>query len=98
MSDDIVIVDTDVFSFAFRGDDRADVFREVLEGKLLAVSFTTVGELWYGAEKKSWGDRLRERLRQVLRTYVVMSYTVELSQLWGRIRADVEAADRSGSR
>lgn len=60
MSDDIVIVDTDVFSFAFRGDDRADVFREVLEGKLLAVSFTTVGELWYGAEKKSWGGTVSE--------------------------------------
>ena len=38
----VVIVDTDVVSFLFKGDTRAQLYRPHLQGKTLALSFMTV--------------------------------------------------------
>lgn len=43
-----VIVDTDVLSYVFKGDSRAELFRKHLAGHELAVSFQTVAELDHG--------------------------------------------------
>jgi tRNA(fMet)-specific endonuclease VapC len=45
----VVIVDTDVVSFLFKGDTRAQAYREHLRGKTLAISFMTVAELYQWA-------------------------------------------------
>ena len=64
---DYVLVDTDVYSYLMRpGDPRAQVYRPHVQGKIVAVSFITVGELLFGAKKKKWGttkvDDLKQRL------------------------------------
>ena len=33
------------------------MYRGRIEGKLLAISFITVGELLFGAYKKNWGEK-----------------------------------------
>jgi tRNA(fMet)-specific endonuclease VapC len=43
---EIVIVDTDVVSYLFKGDTRAEAYRQHLRGKTLAISFMTVAELY----------------------------------------------------
>lgn len=40
-----VVVDTDVFSFLFKGDTRAELYRADIEGQRLAISFMTLAEL-----------------------------------------------------
>ena len=53
---DAVLLDTDVFSYLLkRGDQRADPYRRHVRGKAVAISFVTVGELYFGAQKKGWG-------------------------------------------
>jgi tRNA(fMet)-specific endonuclease VapC len=39
------VVDTDVVSYLFKGDSRAEAYRLHLSGRLLVVSFMTVAEL-----------------------------------------------------
>lgn len=54
MSDEL-LVDTDVLSFLFRGDSRAEQFRPHLRGRALAVSFMTVAELYRWMRERNWG-------------------------------------------
>jgi len=44
-----VLVDTDVFSYLMNGTGYASVYKPHVQGKLVAVSFVTVGELYFGA-------------------------------------------------
>ena len=43
-----LVLDTDVFSFLFKNDTRAELYRPQLTGKLLCVCFQTIAEvrLW----------------------------------------------------
>jgi predicted nucleic acid-binding protein len=53
-----VVLDTDVFSYLLKtGDKKGDLYRPHVQGKTIAVTFITVGELLYGAEKKKWGKK-----------------------------------------
>jgi len=64
-------VDTDVVSFLFKRDSRADLYRPHLTGRLLVVSFMTVAELDRWALARNWGERRRAALEQHLGSFVV---------------------------
>lgn len=82
-----LLVDTDVFSYVAWRRSQADDFREILRGRLLSVSFATVGELFYGAAKGRWGPRRVERLTATLRPYIVLPGTYEVATTFGSILA-----------
>ena len=53
-----VLLDTDVFSYLLRPNDkRGDVYRKHVHGKTIAVSFVTIGELYFGVTKRGWGAK-----------------------------------------
>ena len=51
-----VVVDTDVVSFLFKRDQRADLYRPYLEGNLLVISFMSLAELDRWALERNWGE------------------------------------------
>jgi predicted nucleic acid-binding protein len=51
MSDAKIVLDTCIVSYLMKGVPLAEVYTPNLQGRLLAISFITVGELYYGAEK-----------------------------------------------
>lgn len=58
---DRVLVDTDVFSYHLRDDERWRPFRPFLIRRERCLSFMTVAELLLGARYRGWGPaRLRE--------------------------------------
>ena len=46
-----VVIDTNIVSYLMKGHPIAHLYKKHLQGKLLSISFMTVGELYYGAEK-----------------------------------------------
>jgi tRNA(fMet)-specific endonuclease VapC len=84
----VVVVDTDVVSFLFKGDTRAEAYRQHLQSKMLAISFMTVAELYQWAYVRNWGERRLMRLEERLRSYVIVPYDHELCKQWARICAD----------
>lgn len=50
-----VVLDTNVVSFLMKGHRLADGYRPYIEGRRLAISFMTVGELYEGACRAGWG-------------------------------------------
>lgn len=82
---EVVVVDTDVVSFLFKSDTRAEAYRQHLRGKTLALSFMTVAELYQWAYIRDWGERRLARLEERLHSYVVVPYDNELCRHWARI-------------
>ncbi len=83
-----VLVDTNVVSYVMKGDSLGEAYARHLEGKLLAISFITVGEMYYGAEKARWGQKKRSQLESTLRNFVVVPYDHEIAKRYGIIAAE----------
>src|SRR2546422_3906441 len=74
------------------GDPRAQVYRPHVQGKIVAVSFITVGELLFGAKKKKWGTTKVDDLKQRLRSVVVVPYDYQLCATYGDLKAAMQSA------
>jgi tRNA(fMet)-specific endonuclease VapC len=90
-----VLVDTDVYSYLMNGSGYAALYRPHVEGKLIAVSFITVGELYFGAYKKKWGaDRLAD-LKDRLRSVAIVPYDEMMCKTYAEIKANVETKGKT---
>jgi tRNA(fMet)-specific endonuclease VapC len=85
-----VVVDTDVFSFIYRKDPRADFFAPYLLHKTSALSFMSVAELYYGAYKDNWGVGKITTLENAIKNFVILHYDYLVCQHWGDIRKQKE--------
>jgi len=83
-----VVLDTNIVSYLMKGHTLAEQYRPDLEGKTLAISFMTVGELFEGAYRRNWSAVKFGELKERLKSYIVVPYSPKLSETWGRIRAE----------
>ncbi|HEY3975588.1 MAG TPA: type II toxin-antitoxin system VapC family toxin [Candidatus Sulfotelmatobacter sp.] len=87
---DAVLLDTDVFSYLMKSNDtRAEAYRPHVRGKTVAISFITVGELYYGAEKKKWSGKTLRNLQERMKAVVTVPYDAELCRTFGRVKASL---------
>lgn len=89
-----LLIDTNIVSYMMRGKAEAQAYAKHLQGNLLAISFVTVGELFYGAEKANWGDQKRLKLETTLRNFLVIPYDYEIAKTYARILTDCERKGR----
>lgn len=89
-----IIIDTNIFSYVMRGGTEAKAYAKHLKGKLVAISFITVGELYYGAEKKNWGDKRRLLLETSLKNCVVIPYDNEIARQYGKVLVERQRIGR----
>lgn len=82
---DAVLLDTDVFSFFFKGDTRAEMYTPDVEGKQMCLSFMSVAELLRWTIVRGWGEPRRRSLEQALRRCVVLPYDAAMAQAWATI-------------
>ena len=88
---DAVLLDTDVFSFLMRNDSRGNAYKRHNKNKTVSVSFVTVGELYYGAEKRNWSPKNRQALEDRIRAVVVVPYDAQLCRVYGKLRGSLPA-------
>ena len=93
MSETRIILDTNVVSYLMKGGRLAEAYEPHVRNRLLAITFVTVGELYYGAEKRGWGERKRRALEANLRNFLVIPYDHEIALCYGRLVAE---RDRKG--
>ncbi len=86
----ILLVDTDVVSFLFKHDSRAESYAEILQGHQLALSFMTVAELFQWAAVRNWGKSRTQQLEQSLANYLVIPVDIDLCRRWGQLRAELQ--------
>jgi tRNA(fMet)-specific endonuclease VapC len=89
-----VLVDTDVFSYLMNGSGYASLYRPHVEGKLMAISFITVGELYFGAYKRKWGNDKLDDLKDRLRSATIVPFDEGVCKKYAEIKA-VESKGKS---
>ena len=91
---DEVVVDTDVASFLFREDSRAEFYSEVLKGKLSIISFQTIAETNLWALTQNWGTRRRHAFDLFLERFFVHDYEPGLAHYWALVNFEARRAGR----
>jgi tRNA(fMet)-specific endonuclease VapC len=89
------VVDTDVFSFAFKKDSREALYKPHLDGRFLFLSFMTVAELELWALVGGWGVRNKARLAKSMSRYSVHQSTTELCSIWAGITQEGRQSGKS---
>ena len=90
----VILLDTNIISFLLKGDSRARSYAPHLQGRILAISFMTVAELFQWAAIHNWGTHRMSQLEASLQNYTILPFDVVLCRLWGEIRAKCRAAGR----
>jgi tRNA(fMet)-specific endonuclease VapC len=80
-----VLVDTDVFSFLFKGHSFAALYDADLHGKSAALSFMTVAELDRWAIQSKWGEARRNWLRLYMEPFSILAYHRALCTKWAEV-------------
>jgi tRNA(fMet)-specific endonuclease VapC len=92
---DIVLIDTDIASFIFKGSPYADPYLPLLSDRTLALSFMTVAELFQWAMLRQWGNRRLNQLEEYLSNYLIIPVDQPLCREWAKVRADRQAIGQS---
>lgn len=82
-----IVLDTCIVSYLMKGGQLAEAYAPHIQGRLLAISFITVGEMYFGAENNNWGDRKRRELETTLGNFIVIPYDREIARCYGRLFA-----------
>jgi predicted nucleic acid-binding protein len=89
-----VVVDTDVVSFLFKNDSRAQLYLPLMRNRDLLVSFMTEAELEQWILLAKWGvDRVR-RFRIFMTGFVSVPSSRDLILQWARVMAAARANGR----
>lgn len=67
-----IVLDTNVVPYLMKGGPLAEAYAPHVQGKLSAIAFITVGELYFGAENRNWGEKKRKQLETAIRNFVVI--------------------------
>ncbi len=87
---DAVLLDTTVVSLLHpkkKGNPLGAKYEAHMTGKVLALSFQSVAELWSWAEENGWGEKQRAGLDEFLRRFLVIPYDYELARVWAKVSA-----------
>ncbi len=90
----LLVVDTNVLSYALRRDTRAALYARHLRNQSLAISFATLAELLFGARKRNWGARRLHDLDVILRPYLVLYPDEAMCRVWAEVIWQCERVGR----
>ncbi len=82
------LLDTNVISYIFKKDSRAEPYEPYLKGRILCLSFMTIAELFQWSAIRNWSERRIQKMEQELQKYLIFPFDINICRLWGQIRAD----------
>jgi len=93
-----VLLDTSVVSFFMpskKPNELKEKYEKEIIGKVPALSFQSVAELWKWAETRNWGEKRREGLDAYIKRFLVFPYDYELAKTWAKVSAAAESQGKS---
>jgi tRNA(fMet)-specific endonuclease VapC len=81
----LMLLDTNIISYMFKGDTRAQLYEQHLTGQTLFVSFMTVSELYRWPFEKNWGEQKKQGLVLFLKNFAVLPYDEGLAWTWAEL-------------
>lgn len=90
-----IVLDTDVVSFLFKADSRAQLYLPHLDNRQWFISFMTEAELEQWALLANWSEKRVEWLRLFLERFAIVPSSHDLVLKWAEAMV---AARRNGRR
>jgi predicted nucleic acid-binding protein len=87
-----ILLDTNIVSYLFKQDTRAELYAEHLRNREPAIAVMTVAELFQWAAVRGWGEARLTRLEQHLERYTMLPVDVDTCRQWALVRAVRSAA------
>ncbi len=87
-----LIVDTDVISYLFKMDTRAQLYKPHLDHNAPCISFMTLAELERWTIAHRWGRARRDELHEFLADYTVIPSSNVLCRIWAEVYEQVRSA------
>ncbi|MEO1396749.1 MAG: type II toxin-antitoxin system VapC family toxin [Cyanobacteria bacterium J06634_5] len=84
----LILIDTDIAAFVFKGSEFAKPYTPVLQGYDLALSFMTIAELFQWAFQNQWGNQRVTQLEKYLQNYVIIPVDQPLCRFWAQVRSE----------
>lgn len=84
----MLLLDTNIVSYLFKRDSRAELYQHHLVGQELAIAIMTVAELFQWAALRNWGEPRRKALERYLDRYTILPVEIITCRFWARIRAE----------
>ncbi len=91
-----ILLDTNVFSFLLRqADTRASLYRPHIQDRIAAISYVTIGELYFWAEGRKWGVERLRLLEEKIRDTTVIRYDLEVCRTYARLKQGLKTPSGS---
>jgi predicted nucleic acid-binding protein len=77
-----VVLDTDIVSYLYKRDTRADLYRQYLNDPPFIISFMSLAELRRWTLERNWGERRKQELEEYLSRYFVIHSKDQICAGW----------------
>jgi predicted nucleic acid-binding protein len=91
---DIVVVDTNVVSYIWKGDTRGTLYTPHLKGRQWIIAAQTFAELEAWPLKNGWGARRHEALRAYLSNYTFAEVDKAICLQWAKGQVNAKLTGR----
>ncbi|ROP39446.1 PIN domain-containing protein [Saccharothrix texasensis] len=81
-----IILDTDTFSNLAMQRPQAESYASFLVGKVPALTFTSVGEVYFGAYKANWGTSRISKIEAAMHMCVILPFDENLPKIWAELK------------
>ncbi len=79
-----LVVDTDVISYLYKRDTRAELYAPHLNDPPFIISFMSLAELRRWTVERNWGERRRQELEDYLTRYLVIHSDDQMCDRWAQ--------------
>ena len=79
-----LVIDTDVVSYLYKRDTRAELYHPHLNDPPFFLSFMSLAELRRWTLERNWGERRIRELEEYLTRYFVIHSNDHLCDLWAQ--------------
>lgn len=90
-----IVIDTDVVSFLYKHDTRAELYRPHLNDPPFIISFMSLAELRRWALERNWGERRHQELEEYLARYLVVHSENQICARWAEATTTARSKGRS---
>lgn len=85
----MILLDTDICIEILRGNKKV-IERRKQYNDLIGISFMTIGELYYGAEKSEYREKNMSLIEEFLLTVEIVNSDFEIMRRFGEIKAALQ--------
>jgi len=89
-----VVLDTDVVSYLYKRDTRAELYRPHLNDPPFIISFMSLAELRRWALERNWGETRQQELEEYLSRYFVIHSEDQICARWAEATNSARLAGR----